>query len=117
MYVEFAEYPVNVSLLIGSETKAVFRCRHDQSAFIAWRVNDSSLEQFPNITTSSVSENGARVSILTIPARSEYNGTEVVCVAVFLGGSPPEITPPAVLTIVAGLLTTHLFNLLQCIIL
>ena len=111
MYVEFAEYPVNVSLLIGSETKAVFRCRHqDQSVFIGWRVNDSSLEQFPNITTSSVTENGARVSMLIIPARSEYNGTEVVCVATFLDGSRPEITPPAMLTIVAGLLTTHLIH-------
>ena len=111
MYVEFAEYPVNVSLLIGSETKAVFRCQHhDQSVFIGWRVNDSSLEQFPNITTSSITENGARVSMLTIPARSEYNGTEVVCVATFLDGSPPEITPPAMLIIVAGLLTTHLIH-------
>ena len=112
MYVEFAEYPVNVSMLIGSETKAVFRCRHQSAAdtFIGWRVNDSSLEQFPNITTNSVSEKGAIVSMLIIPARSEYNGMEVVCVATFLDGSPPEITPPATLTIIAGLLTTHLIH-------
>ena len=34
---------------------------------------------------------------LTIIARPEYNGTEVVCVAVFFDGSRPELSPAALL--------------------
>ena len=77
-------------------TSAVHRCRHtSQEAIIGWRVNASSPGLFPDITTGSINENGALVYTLTIPARSEYNGTVVVCVALFTDGTPPESTPPA----------------------
>ena len=105
-YTEFAERPVNISesLPIGSETKdVVFRCRHQSPLIdIVWRVNGSSVGPFPDITPGFMRENGTLVYMLTIPIRSEYNGTEVVCVANFLDGSPSEVTPLVTLTIIAG---------------
>lgn len=102
---EFAEYPMNITLVIGmSEAKAVFRCRHQSlEATISWRVNGSPPGEFPDITRGTVRENGTEVDTLTIqPARSEYNGTEVVCRALF-DVPPIQVTPPATLTIIAGL--------------
>ena len=59
MYIEFAEYPMNISLLIGSDTEAVFRCQHQSlEATIAWIVNRSSVGLFPNITPGFTRENG-----------------------------------------------------------
>ena len=37
---------------------------------------------------------------LTIPATLEYNGTDVVCVALFDDGSPSEETPPVSLLVI-----------------
>ena len=37
------------------------------------------------------------VFTLTITARPDYNGTEVVCVAIFDDGNPKEQTEPALL--------------------
>ena len=103
VYAEFAEYPVNITLPIGSETNAVFRCRHQSlEAITDWRVNGLPRRRFPNITIGSDSEDGIIVDLLTIPARVEYNGTEVECVAIFMNGSRPEVTPPATLTIIAS---------------
>ena len=83
--------------------EAVFRCRHlSTEADITWRVNGSSVRQFPDITTGSTNNNGAIVNILTIPATLDYNGTQAVCVAFFVNGSPPEVTPPAMLIIIRG---------------
>ena len=112
VYAEFAEYPVNITLPTGSETNAVFRCQHQSlEAIIDWRVNGLPRRRFPNITISAISENGIIVDLMVIPARVEYNGTEVECVAIFMNGSQPKVTPPATLTIIAGLiLTTHLIH-------
>ena len=52
-------------------------------------------------------DNDNLVNTLTIIARPEYNGTEVECVAVFSGGSPTEVTPSVILTIIAGRLIMH----------
>ena len=94
--------PSNVTLPIRSQTEAVFRCQHQSADVISWRVNGSSVRQFPDITTGSINENGAIVYTLTIPARSEYNGTEVVCLALFIDGSPSEVTPTVILNIITG---------------
>ena len=100
----FAESPSSEIIELGSKIQVMCRCRHmSPEAVIGWRVNGSSVGQFPNITTSSNDENGARVYSLTIPARSEYNMTEVVCQALFTDGSPTESTPPATLIFTAGL--------------
>ena len=105
VFAEFAEYPENITLPIGSKTNAVFRCRHQSlEVIIDWRVNGLPRRQLPNITIGSVTENDITVDLLIIPARSEYNGTEVECEAFFRNGPLPEVTPPATLTIIAGLI-------------
>ena len=82
-----------MTLPIGSQTQAVFRCHHSSlEAIIAWRVNGSSVREFSDITTSSVVVNNSRVGMLAIPTRSEYNGTVIECVAFFAGSSAPPAT-------------------------
>jgi hypothetical protein len=54
-----------------------------QEANINWLVNGSVARRFPNITSGSINESGNIVYTLTIPAEPQYNGTEVVCLAVF----------------------------------
>ena len=89
---EFAEVPSNMIVELGTPPPPL-RCRHTASeAIITWRVNGLPLGQFSDIISGSVNENGNRVDTLTIPAELQYNGTEVVCVAVFLDGSPTERT-------------------------
>ena len=80
----------------------MFRCRHQLiEAIVGWRVNGSQPTQFPDITKDSINENGSTLYTVTIPASSMYNGTEVVCVAAFIDGSPPEFTPPAILHVLS----------------
>ena len=105
--IELLDYPSNITLLIGSEREAVFRCQHQSADTIGWRVNGSPTRLFPDIRASAIAENGAIVYTLSIPARSEYDGTEVECVALFTDGSLTEIPPPVILTITAGLLHCH----------
>lgn len=105
--VEFTEYPSNITLPVGSGTDAVFRCRHSTADYISWMVNELSHRHFPEdiVTSSANDHNGTLVSTLTIPARLQYNGTKVVCVAIFFSGSPTPIkTPPVILTVLAGTL-------------
>ena len=85
-----------MSVFFGVQTEAVFQCQHSEADAISWRVNGQSVREFPNITVVSIS---TLTSTLTIPVRAEYNGTEVVCVALFFGGSEEE-TLPATLTII-----------------
>ena len=97
--VGFAETPSSVMVELGMTTPP-FRCRHNSSEAITyWRVNGSMVpsRQFPDIRSGFVIGNGTKVYTLNIPARSDYNGTEVVCLAVYLDGSPIERTPPATL--------------------
>ena len=91
--------PSNETVELGNVDSVMFRCRHTSpEAVIGWLVNESSVGHFPDFTTGSINENGAVVVYtLTIPARSEYNGTKVVCEAFFRDGSPTEATPPATL--------------------
>ena len=76
---------------------AEFRCRHDTADFVGWRFNGSFISQAnppPDISTEVID----RGSKLTIVGRQEYNGTEVVGVAIFYSSSPPdESNPPAIL--------------------
>ena len=104
----FAEVPSNETINLRSMELVVFRCSHMSSeAIIVWLVNGSLGLYCPDITTGSISENGTPVYTLIIPARSEYNGTEVVCVAVFTDGSPTETTPPATLIITGLIMMTQ----------
>ena len=76
---------------------AEFWCRHDTADFIGWKVNGSLISQAnppPDITLEFISGG----SKLTIIGRLEYDGTEVVGVAIFYSSSPPDETnPPAIL--------------------
>ena len=66
---------------------------------------DKSLINERNLSTGiklgmKLDENGHVVSILTIVALSNYNETEVECLAIFVSNSmPDERTPPAKLLI------------------
>ena len=96
---------MSVTLVIGLEIEAVFKCQHQSlEAIIGWRVNGLPDRRFSDIVPGFITENATLVPTLTIPAKSKYNGTEVECVAVYTDGSPTEVTPPALLTIIEGLI-------------
>ena len=83
---------------VGEE--ALFRCRHPTADFIGWFVNESLVgtNPPPDIFAGTVQDNdGNTVHTLTIAGRPEYNGTTVVCAAVYLDGRPSEPTPEALL--------------------
>ena len=100
----FAESPSSVTIEVenGAERDAVFRCRHQRiDVFISWQINGLSFTIYPDVVHSfGPDSNGILVDTLTIPAIPEYNETEIVCVAIFLDGSPLEMTPPAILVII-----------------
>ena len=92
--VEFAEYPSNITLPVGSV--ALFRCRHQSTeAVVAWRVNESSATQLDGAVPVTMDNIGN----LSIPATPEYDGIEVVCLALFTDGRPQEQTPTVTLTV------------------
>ena len=83
--------------MVSEGAEAVFRCRHPTADIIRWKVNGTLVSERnppPDIMESTSSR---VVDTLTITARLEYNGTEVVCVARFDDGSQEEQTLPAVL--------------------
>ena len=99
--IEFAEYPSNVTVNAGSEDGAVFRCRHTSiNAFISWLIDGLPSNNDPNVLPVPINESGIIVNALTVPATSEYNGTQVVCVAFTSNGR--EETPPVMLTVIEG---------------
>ena len=101
----FIEMPLSVTIEVenGVVMDAVFRCRYQYTEAeiqIGWLVNRSSSRQYRDVVEGFILDNnGSRVDTLTIPAIPEYNGTEVICEPSLFGGSPPEVTPPAYLTI------------------
>lgn len=85
----FTEEPTTQE--VNPRANAVFRCRHPTASYIRWRVNGSLLERDPppDITPGIIcDDDGNLVDTLTITARPEFNGTEVVCVAKFNDGTP-----------------------------
>ena len=66
-------------------------------AHITWSVNGSPAGQFSDIIPGSMNEDGNIVSTLIIPAKPQYNGTVVECVAFFFDGSPTEASPAAII--------------------
>ena len=98
----FNEAPVSVEVPVGSE--AVFRCQHSTANNIDWIVNGSFVGRSPppDITLGIITEGDNPVDTLTIVARHDYNGTTIVCVAVFRDGSPDETSQPAAVLRVQG---------------
>ena len=87
----FSEIPMTVEIENGHGTQqeVMFRCRHQRTdAVIGWRLNGLPHGHYPGVLDGSIREiNNTLVYTLTIPVRSEYNGTEVVCLALFSDGS------------------------------
>jgi hypothetical protein len=84
----FTKEPTTQEVIPGAE--AVFRCQYPAASDIRWRVNGSLVGRSPppDITPGIIrDDNGNLVDTLTIAARPEYNGTEVVCVAKFIDGT------------------------------
>ena len=82
-------------VVIGEE--AVFRCLHPNITFISWRINESIIVWQGRPGPSGI-KTGRTLGLdeslidftLTIMAQPIYNGTEIVCIATFPGGSAPE---------------------------
>ena len=95
----FVEVPITQEVATGAQ--AVFRCRHPSADTIRWEVNGSLVggNPPPDITPGTTrDDNENLVDLLTITARPEYSGTEVVCVARFDDSRPEELSQPAILT-------------------
>ena len=94
--------PTNLTVAPGMQ--ATFRCRHQTPSTIGWRVNGTSINKLPNqdiIPGIVRTDCGQFVDNLSIVSLLEYNGTEIVCVAIFSNGSS-EVTPKAVLIMREG---------------
>ena len=92
--------------MVGVSQDAVFRCRHPNTAFITWRINESTIVEEgrpgPSGITAGRTLDGSGNVIdftLTIIAQPIYNGTEIVCVAIFSGNVPNEETVSINLTV------------------
>ena len=109
--------PVTIEVENGVEKNAVFRCRHQRiDARISWLINGSSSRLYPDVVDGFIRDsNGTLVDTLTIPAIPEYNGTEVVCEATFIDGSPREVTPLADLIII-GMVAYRVLLLDDCLL-
>ena len=70
---------------------AVFQCQHPTADAIAWRINGTTLRDFPEGVSIVRSSDG--LLTLTIMALSEYNSTVIECVAVFFDSSSEETSP------------------------
>ena len=69
------------SVVVGVREEAVFMCRYP-GASINWRINGSGPSSYSSDSiTVDNSADGQRSDTLRITALPEYNGTEVVCVA------------------------------------
>ena len=91
---------------------ATFYCQHLTSDSISWRVNGRAENKIisPNISTCEIQQiGGGRIILLSIGTLLEFNQTTVECVAFFIDGTPPQVTP-AVTLLIQGLknvLYTH----------
>ena len=98
-----------MTVYFGQAEPAKFRCRHEHPADISWQVNGMPFAIYPGLITGSVIEDGLLVRILSVPAWPEYNGTMVVCLALF--SSQLESSPSATLIVLAiagpGMLFNH----------
>ena len=97
--VAFTEKPTTQNVVPGAQ--AVYRCQYLLANItLEWEVNDSFLgRDYPEDITPGTTRDGndKLVYTLTITGRPKYNGTRVVCVALFNDGRPNEETEPAFL--------------------
>ena len=91
--------PVTQNVSIGQQ--ALYRCHHETADVIRWRVNGTLLSNSMTpigITPGTLrATNNNLVQTLTIAGRTDYNGTAVICVAMFDDGNDDETTDAAFL--------------------
>ena len=92
--------------VVGVGQDAVFRCHHPNTRFIFWRINESTTveEGSPGpsgiIAGRTLGGSGTVTDFtLTIIAQPIYNGTEIVCIAIFSSNVPDEETVSVNLTV------------------
>lgn len=109
---DFIEFPSHQVCELNEE--AVFKCGHQSThAHINWRVNSTPVQNFPEFKLGISRPDGTSrilVHTLTIPAQPEYNGMEVLCLALFTNGSPTEEIPPVTLTVVTDVPSSYIAN-------
>ena len=96
--------------MVVIEQQAVFSCLHSSTySFTAWKLNGSDravreTNPPPGITPGrTLDEKGNVIDYtLTMVAHLNYNQTEVVCVATFVGNSMPEVETTPVILLIQG---------------
>ena len=106
--------------MVAIKEEAVFRCLHSTAPVIAWKVNGSVVSQRdppPDITPGrTLSGSGNVVDYtLTIVAHSNYNETEVVCVAIFIGSSMLDEETTPVRLLIQGEIVIIIFMVGLCV--
>ena len=79
------------SVVVFTDSEAEFMCETRNAPSFAWRVNGTFLSQLDpslraDLDTDQETVGDIELYTLTIPARAEYNGTVVQCVASVPGG-------------------------------
>ena len=93
--------------MVGTGEQAEFSCLHSTTDVIAWKVNGTVVIDSnppPNITTGMTTDEKGNVAThtMTIVAQSNYNETEIVCVAAYVGDIMPEEETAPVILLVQG---------------
>ena len=95
--IQKGEFPLSpMSLNITLDTVAVFYCQHTTANVITWRINGTSLGDFPEGVSSAIISGG--IFTLMIAALPDYNLTVIECEALF-SDSPSAQTEPAIMMI------------------
>ena len=90
---EVLQSPENQIVFLNQS--AEFTCETD-GGLSGWRINGTVLQELPpeiendiEVSYSTTAE-GSTVENLTIPARAEYNGTNIQCLVLKIGGHSAE---------------------------
>ena len=106
----FSITPIDLTVVEGVE--AEFTCQHPMAHSIGWKLNGRGLlgSSFENVSAVTISVSNGILNTLTIAALSQYNLTQVECVALFFDGS--EIMESDVVNLnIQGYLGYFLFRL------
>ena len=79
-------HPDDRTVFLGDENGAFFSCNTRDSSSTHWRLNETDYDDLPSqlhddLIVSTILTSLSVFKELTIPARAEYNGTRVQCVA------------------------------------
>ena len=79
-------HPDDRTVFLGDENGVFFLCSTRDSSTAHWRLNESDYDDLPSqlqhdLVIDIASTVNSQLLDVTIPARAEYNGTRVQCVA------------------------------------